>query len=387
MIMKMMKLLPMLALALAICACTEDNSPLGSVAIPGKEITGVSQKGPFLLGSSVTIQELDGDSLNQTGKSFKASVKSKSGDFAVNVEDLVSQYVLLEIKGHYYNEVTGKNSEGVIMLNAIADLNDRDRVNVNVFTHLVTDRVLRLVQKQGMSFADAKKQAEKEIYSSFGFVGELPPPEDMNVLSFDDGAGALLAASVLLQNEGSSADLSERLALVSRSIADSGVWNDSIKTEVADWAMYATADLLGDYESGWLWWRVQGNMAKLIHHIDLWDNRFELERYPLPPFEKYINNFWSNVYGLGVCSESNKGEVKLNENKESRFYKHAFACNDSLRWMINAEYLQNKYYEMNSDGETQKRWSAANMQCDESLSSFEEIIDSAMCPLVRKCNR
>ena len=75
-------------------------------AIPGKEITGVSQKGPFLLGSSVTIQELDGDSLNQTGKSFKASVKSKSGDFAVNVEDLVSQYVLLEIKGYYYNEVT-----------------------------------------------------------------------------------------------------------------------------------------------------------------------------------------------------------------------------------------------------------------------------------------
>lgn len=352
-------------LSLAICACSENDPSLGTVgsAVPGKEITGVSQKGPFLVGSSVTVQELDGNSLNQTGKSFKATIKSKNGGFAVNVEDLISQYVLLEIKGYYYNEVTGKNSEGVIMLNAIADLNDRDRVNVNVFTHLVTDRVLHLVQKQGMSFADAKKQAEKEIYSAFGFVGELPSPEDMNILSIDDGAGALLAASVLLQNEGTSADLSERLALVSLSIADSGVWNDSIKAEIADWAMYAT-------KTGWLERHVRYWISIFLYPKELRRDCLEEDSCPISPFEKFINSFWSNVYGLGVCSESNKGEVKLNENKESRFYKHAFACNDSLRWMINAEYLQNKYYEMNSDGETKKRWSAANMRCG--LSSFEE---------------
>ena len=35
----------------------------GIVAIKDKQIAGVTQKGPFLLGSSVTIQGLDGNTL------------------------------------------------------------------------------------------------------------------------------------------------------------------------------------------------------------------------------------------------------------------------------------------------------------------------------------
>ena len=45
------------------------KSDTGAV-VKNKTISGVSQKGPFVKGSSVTVQELDGESLAQTGKSF-----------------------------------------------------------------------------------------------------------------------------------------------------------------------------------------------------------------------------------------------------------------------------------------------------------------------------
>ena len=55
----------------------------GVVAIKDRDIAGVSQKGPFVTGSAVTVQELDGITLKQTGKSFKGTIKSDKGDFAI----------------------------------------------------------------------------------------------------------------------------------------------------------------------------------------------------------------------------------------------------------------------------------------------------------------
>ena len=215
-----------LAFGFVFWACAEDytagtsEESEGIVAIKDREIAGVSQKGPFLVGSSVTVQELDGLTFVQTGKSFRAGVKNNQGDFVIKGVNLVSQYALLEVEGYYRNEYTGKTSEGMIFLNAITDLRNRDHVNVNLMTHLEADRVLNLVQKQGLSFAAAKKQAEIEIYSSFGFIGTQWTPEDMDLFSSEDGA-ALLAISVLMQSDISAANLLERLSIVSRSFAES----------------------------------------------------------------------------------------------------------------------------------------------------------------------
>ena len=166
-----MKYLFLFSIIALFFACSENNMAGGTseeaegiVAITDREIAGVTQKGPFLVGSSVTIQELDGKTLVQTGRSFKTSVKSNLGDFSVKNVNLASQYALLEVNGYFRNEVTGENSEGMISLNALTDLTNRNNVNVNVLTHLETDRVLNLVQKQGLSFAEAKKQAESEIF-------------------------------------------------------------------------------------------------------------------------------------------------------------------------------------------------------------------------------
>ena len=55
----------------------------GIIAVTDWEVAGVSQKGPFVTGSAVTVQELDGITLKQTGKSFKGTIKSDKGDFAI----------------------------------------------------------------------------------------------------------------------------------------------------------------------------------------------------------------------------------------------------------------------------------------------------------------
>ena len=56
-------------------ACSDSNDVAGGasgdagvVAVKDLDVAGVTQKGPFLAGSSVAIQELDGQTLVQTGK-------------------------------------------------------------------------------------------------------------------------------------------------------------------------------------------------------------------------------------------------------------------------------------------------------------------------------
>ena len=103
--MKKMMFFFVAALGLVLQACSDNDvaggasGDAGIVAIKNREIAGVTQKGPFLVGSSVTIQELDGHTLGQSGNSFKASVKSDMGDFVVKGVNLASQYALLEVNG------------------------------------------------------------------------------------------------------------------------------------------------------------------------------------------------------------------------------------------------------------------------------------------------
>ena len=324
---------------LILAACSSDNvaggasGDAGVYAVKDLDVAGVSQKGPFLTGSSVTVQELDGRTLVQTGKSFRASVKNNLGDFVVKGVTLASQYALLEVNGYYRNEISGERSKGVIALNALTDLSDRNHVNVNMLTHLVTDRILNLVQKGGMSFKDAKKQAEREVLASFGVLNDMGNSEDLDLFTGDGGA-FLLAVSVLMQGNGSEADLSERIAHVAAAFAESGAWESPEKTEIADWALQV--------ENGF---KKFGAGINLLEHI-----RKNVESWnvvaSVPNFEIFINKFWAHEYGLGVCGDNNVYEVKRNENALSEYYGIEFTCNPSGRWSwVRMRELQNSVYE------------------------------------------
>ena len=347
--MKKMVLFFWLALGLVLLACSQSNTAgtseesEGPVAIKDREIAGVTQKGPFLMGSSVTIQELDGQTLVQTGKSFKAFVKSNQGDFTIKGVSLVSQYALLEVEGYFRNEITGKNSDGMIQLNALTDLRKRDHVNVNLLTHLESGRILNLVQKYGLSVDVAKKQAEQELFSSFGFMSGIAAPEDMDLFSNKDDGAMLLAVSVLmLQDSSSEAVFSERMSMAAFAFAENGFLPKSDGAKLADWAMLSEI--------------ADGSDLSLLQNV-----RKNLESWnkEVPPFEAYINLFWSNEYGLGVCSDENFHEVRPNLNENSLYYLDEFVCNSNHRWSLIA-YRENAG-DINIAGVT---WAAKNVSCE-----------------------
>ena len=323
--MKRNQIIGCLAIGAIFWACSSSDSDsmdlgggasgdAGVTAVVDWEVAGVSQKGPFVTGSAVTVQELDGITLKQTGKSFKGSIKSDKGDFAIKDINLESQYAILEASGYYRDEISGKKSSGMVTLRALTDLSNRKTVNINLLTHLEYERVLYLVNKKKMSIADAKAQAEEEVLASFAINGDFGESEDLNIFESGDGNAALLAVSVLMQGDADVAGLTERMGEFGISLAEGGRWDDAdTKTAIADWA--CDIDL-------------KGSLSKVRKNVEDW-------KYAdtVPAFEKYVTNFWWDNYGLGVCNDKRENETKRNINKLSNLYNEYFVC-EKGRWHI-----------------------------------------------------
>ena len=325
MLMKMNRIVGSLAIGAMFWACSDGDSDsmdlgggasgdAGVVAVTDWEVAGVSQKGPFVTGSAVTVQELDGITLKQTGKSFKGSIKSDKGDFAIKDINLGSQYAILEASGYYRDEISGKKSAAPVTLRALTDLKDRKHVNINLLTHLEYERVMYLVTEKKKSIAEAKEQAEKEVLATFGIEGDFAESEDLNIFETGDGNAALLAISVLLQSDVDVAGLTERMGEFSISLAEGGSWDDAdTKTAIADWA--CDVDL-------------KGSLSTVRKNVEDW-------KYAdtVPAFEKYVTNFWWDNYGLGACNDKRENETKRNVNKLSKLYDEYFVC-EKGRWII-----------------------------------------------------
>ncbi|MCL2207357.1 MAG: hypothetical protein FWB90_04585 [Fibromonadales bacterium] len=177
------------------------SSSIVSTITKKARITGVSQKGPFLEGSTATLYELN-DKFEQTGRNFRDIIADNRGSFEIRNIELISPFAMLETSGFYRNEVTGKISVAPITLFAIADLREKDQVNVNILTHLEYYRVLNLVENEGKSIKDAKKQAQKEIFAVFGIDSDsFKDSEDMSIFGTSESDAALLAISILLQSD------------------------------------------------------------------------------------------------------------------------------------------------------------------------------------------
>lgn len=317
-----------ISISVFLAACGDDTSKTSGgsvedqevVAISDKTVSGVSQKGPFVNGSSVTVQELDGETLAQTGNSYEGKIKNDMGEFSVKVTKLASQYALLKANGFYRNEVSGEKSKSQVTLYALTDLSNRNEVNVNLLTHLEYERSLYLVSADSMSVTDAKKQAEKEVLASFGIDGNFANSEDLSIFGKGDESAALLAVSILMQGDLSEADFSERLADYAADIETDGKWDDAkTATEIADWG---AAKSLGQ------------SLSYIRTKITDWGLSAEV-----PAFEKYVDNYWWRNYGLGTCEEKRDGEIKKNENSQSRNYKSYFICeNGAWRVASDTEY-------------------------------------------------
>ena len=279
-----------ISFTLLLAACGDDSSTSGSgiTSISNKNISGVSQKGPFVAGSAVKLYELDGNTLSQTGKSFTGKIVSDDGAFSFTKVSLESQYAILEASGSYRNELTGDASEEPITLNAIADLSDRNTVNINLLTHLEYERVLYLMGT-GMDIQSAKKQAETEIFNAFGFTGDFVNSEDLNIFSDGDGNAALLAISILFlsfsenSEYGHDLTLTELMFKFASDLEKDGTLDDEITQHLITYYVSSNLDF------------IRGNIGN-------WGLG------TVPDFEKYLRHAKYRDE-LGDCSSKNDGEL------------------------------------------------------------------------------
>ena len=177
---------------LAFASCTKEKAG-GTFTFAGKV-----QKGPFVTGTTITVNELN-TSLGQTGKAFTTAITSDDGSFSLSNIEMGSNLALLSGNGFYYNEVIGNLSTAPITLQAIADLNNEETVNINVLTHITKARIEKLIG-EGIGFADAKRKAEGEFQDFLGVTDHFSQGfEQMSIASSGDFNAMLLAFSVILQ--------------------------------------------------------------------------------------------------------------------------------------------------------------------------------------------
>ena len=291
------------------------------IAISLDSLVGVTQKGPFLKGSTVYLYELsDGRTLKQTNGNFTSNITSNDGRYKFTARDLVSQYAMVVVDGYYRNEVTGVTSDAPIRLKAITDMRKRSSVNVNILTQLEFDRVYSLVtrgDKDGnkLTVKQAKRQAQKEILKLFDIeLDDDTDAEDMDVFGKTDADAALLAISVLLQGDTSATDLSVILTEISNALAEKGEWNDSAaKARIADWALKAdTENRLAQFRKNVAGWHLGDTV---------------------PGFEKFVRNYINFVTGLGSCGDKKNpvGTFAHVPNKKSGYYAKAYDSIDATK--------------------------------------------------------
>lgn len=215
-------------------------------------LKGKVEKGPFVSGSKVTLFELDRN-FQPTGKSFVTKIATDEGDFDIGNVELISPFVRLVADGYFYNEVEGEISEGVVSLDALADLTNKQSVNVNILTHLKKDRILKMI-KDGKTYEEANELAQNELLTAFALQKyTVNDASGFSVTAGNDEAGVLIATSAFLLGDRSEGEFTEYLSGLTEDFSADGQLSDALKNDLwntsikLDWAEIRE-DLINRYE-------------------------------------------------------------------------------------------------------------------------------------------
>ena len=314
-----------------------------------KIIHGFAQKGTPVDQAEVRVVFLDESTLDRVGKAYMGKFEGDFGEYSVQVDSVESKLVQISVAGETtmdkYSEIRAVLATNDIIMNAIVDIGLQDTINVNLFTHLETERVRELVRNKHLPFDEAKRQSRKEILELFhvkfldesGNEREARPPETWSFFGNTIDDIFLMAGSILLSwVSGSLSDpLFESLL---EDFAMEGKWNN-------DSAMYRIAK--GAFTNNLS--RMSGDViypvGKRGTDIESWRRKFDStsSAFVSPSVVSDIDDvftvFWEKEFGLGTCNQEH-----LNELKKTRYdevYKckspdsHCYTgyCNSTTRWM------------------------------------------------------
>lgn len=245
-IFKTMNKYLLIILSLLILGCSKSKTALIPEPTPQKKtsLTGFVEKGPFLQGSKVTLIELDKNFV-PTGKTYETTTTNDMGAFEFKDIVLSSDYAKFSIDGFYFDEVRNTLSTSRIILNAISKVGENTKVNVNLLTHLESNRIVKLVKTDKLDFAIAKKQATTELLNGLNIVYNYDmETEEVSLADGSKNATVLLAISAVMLNNPNHTDasLSEYLSKISTQLENTGELDESIKTTFKAYASGINAE-------------------------------------------------------------------------------------------------------------------------------------------------
>ncbi|WP_173475739.1 FISUMP domain-containing protein [Fibrobacter succinogenes] len=190
-------------LAFVFAACSENNGPVAGGTVEETGLEKISLIGRAMrlspadkdkvfggwsstakMGSIIRMAELDSVTFDTTGVVYYTECVNSSGEFSFDSVSLNSPYVMFELAPYAENPVYWSwngvwsfddynASEGVYVAtySVIVDVRETRDIDINAMTYLESARILSLV-KRGKRFAEAKRQADKELLDDLGMYGD-----------------------------------------------------------------------------------------------------------------------------------------------------------------------------------------------------------------------
>ena len=231
------------------------------------QINGLVQKGPFISGTTIMIQELDAG-FNPSGRSYSLMTNDDFGSFTLQSE-ITSEFVEIIATGYYFNEISGRISDGPLTLRAISNLKSDKISNVNILTTLARNRILYLIKNQNKSFGEAKKQSEREILDFFKISMDDINFNELDISKNGMSNAILLAVSAIIQGEHSAGELSEFISKFNLDFEQDGIiQSHDVITKIINNATEIDINL------------VYANLTKRYSDLSL--------NVTIPPFELFV---------------------------------------------------------------------------------------------------
>ena len=261
--------------AIGLVSCSDSKDEIDEEFIQTPHIIkGKVEKGPLVRGSQIDMRTLD-KSMVPTGNSYTTTIDNNTGDFNYGSLKVNSPYAKLTADGYFFNEVNGGLSNSTIRLDAIVDLSDNTTVNVNVLTHLKSQRINYLVTNEHKSFKDANNQAQRELLTQFGLQEYASKDASQySITSGDDAAGVLIAVSSLVLSDRSEAEVVEFLSLLTNEFSTTGTFSDKTKERFKSTRNYLNGKLdqiQDNIRSRYQDLGYDVNVKDLAYYFD-WDN-------------------------------------------------------------------------------------------------------------------
>ncbi len=219
--MTKLKLITLTLLGVTLLACSKESGT--DVPTPQTyNVSGVVEKGPFVSGSTISIQPLD-EKMHSLGTLYNTTIKNNTGEFSFGSQEFLMPYAELTADGYFFNEIKGELSTGTLRLRSVVNLSNSNTINVNILTHLKHPRILHLIS-QGVGFEQANKQAQTELLSAFGLqkYADKTDASQFSITRGNDEAAVLTAISALILGDRSEAQITEYLALLSDEFGSDG---------------------------------------------------------------------------------------------------------------------------------------------------------------------